>query len=583
MAVILLCRHGVFLRIAHNRVTEGKSMVASQKYYTHNPEKWHERFTKIPILPEPCVKVEKNAVILPLRRRNDVTSLQGGYEGGVCTAHYAFITGHQRDKTGKILNYSCLRAYRPQACAYREETVIYGGVLFGHFGHFILDALARLWYFAEHPDTTYKFVFLKIPTDTIKFTKFLELAGLTSDRYEILEQPTQFAAVIIPDQAFVTYYAGHPRWLRFFDRIRDALALPDTPTCEKVYLTRTQFSRNDGVNEEFYEKFFAERGYVVIAPEKLPLEQQISIIAHAKSLVCTMGTLSHMGVFAADDCELVFLLRYADTFMPAQLCINKLKNCPCSIIEATKNLLPTKQSNGTFYYFPTQFFYHYCEDAGIACTHNDVDLPSLYRYLQRWTANFADEKNYPYLAEFSSLDFLRSAYKFLFDKDLNTAALGRHLPSSDTATNRNLEKLLWSQIGLTNPSQVCFAFHFSNKGWMFQIENAAIVMQEGEQLEAIHLNGAFDICYAIYQRGHGWMEAQNGKPCGITGKGLPVQALWLRPVADLANFHVAYRVHIEGQGWSVICHDGEICGVAGDDAAPVRLSGIQIIVERHLS
>ena len=239
-------------------------MPTNQTFYAHNSSEWQKRLDAMSILSEPAVRRETNAYILPLRKRSDVTTTQGSFEGGVCDKNFRFITGHQRDKKSQSLNYACLRGYRVQNCAYRDETVVYGGVLFGHFGHFILDALSRMWFMAKHPEIPHKYIFLKIPDNEIKFTKFLELAGLRPDQYEVLTEPTQFAQVIIPGQAFFTNDAGHPQWLSFFDRIRNNLYLPHVQTSDRLYLTRTQFERNDGVNEEFYEQFFADHGYTVI-------------------------------------------------------------------------------------------------------------------------------------------------------------------------------------------------------------------------------------------------------------------------------------------------------------------------------
>ena len=204
---------------------------------------------------------------------------------------------------------------------------MFGGILFQHFGNMIVDALSRMWWFAENPNTPYKFVFLMMEKQKFLFPEFLNLAGLTEDRYEIITEPTQFEEVIIPDEAIYSVFGASPKWLQYFDLIKENVKNkePSSLPIEKVYLTRTQLEYSDGINEEYYENFYAARGYKIVAPEKLSLSQQINLISSAKEIVTTLGTLSHLAVFAGEGVKLTILLRESETIILQQFIINELK------------------------------------------------------------------------------------------------------------------------------------------------------------------------------------------------------------------------------------------------------------------
>lgn len=274
-----------------------------KRVFVKNINKWvtqeEKKRTLNLSLKAPCYH---DAILLPLKRRTDISTTDGVYEGGVCTKNLDFLAGIQRDYTSTRANYSCCRAYHlPNSkIIYRKEKVVFGGILFRHFGHMIVDALSRMWWFAENPNTPYKFVFLMMEKQKFLFPEFLNLAGLTEDRYEIITEPTQFEEVIVPDEAIYSISGASPKWLQYFDLIKENVKNkePSSLPIEKVYLTRTQLEYPDGINEEYYEKFYAARGYKIVAPEKLSLSQQINLISSAKEIVTTLGTLSHLAVFA---------------------------------------------------------------------------------------------------------------------------------------------------------------------------------------------------------------------------------------------------------------------------------------------
>ena len=398
------------------------------KFYTEYAAKWEKALSSSGILEKELeVNEYENAILLPLRQRKDspVAATDGYHEGGVCTEDHTFLAGLDRKWPRKESNFGCIRAYIPETTKYRDETVIFGGVIINLFGHTLVDSLGRMWYFAKNPDTPYKFVFLMMSGQEGFCKDFFHLAGLTEDRYEIITEPTQFKKVIIPEQAMYSLsHTAHKDWLLFFDKIKETVRKNyKKPTFDKVYLTRTQLPQDTlfEVNEEFFEAFYRKQGYTIVAPEKLPLAEQVNILMHATSVVTTMGTLSHAAVFTEGNADCTFLMRTPSEVIRPQLIIDMLKGYPSAYVQATKEILPSPHSRGVPLYFPTEYFLQHLADKAISYDPADVQMEIsqvLETYIWKYMRNYREPENYRRIANHTAFDFINA---------MSYALCGEHL------------------------------------------------------------------------------------------------------------------------------------------------------------
>lgn len=382
-------------------------------FYSEYEKNWKATLDSLRTLPEPKVKAVKRGILLPLKKRSDCDPDMNVYEGGVCGPDFSFVAGLERNSRAPLYNLACKKSYVTVGLDVRQEKVVFGGVIFGHFGHEILDGMTRLWHYARHHDDGLKRVFVLQPgASSTHAEKFFKLAGMD---YEILKSPTQFQEVIVPDEVFHTGEGGNKIWLEWFDYLKAKVKYDDTP--EKVYLTRTQWPANDGVGEEYYERYFQSEGYKAIAPEKIPLADQIRYIYNATHIVTTMGTMAHMLAFARPDADVTILLRSPSSMMPAQLIINKMRGYKWCMIDATRNPLPTGQSNGCFLYALTGYFCKWARDAGKKIVprpfvFNVDETDNFFAYLQKWANRFSDPANLRYIKNKTAKDFVDSLTKY---------------------------------------------------------------------------------------------------------------------------------------------------------------------------
>ena len=377
-------------------------------FYSEYEKQWKATLDSLRTLPEPKVKTVNRGIVLPLKKRSDCDPDLNVYEGGVCGPDFTFQAGLERNSRAPLYNLSCKRSYTAVGLDVRQETVVFGGVIFGHFGHMLLDGMTRLWHYARHHDDGLKRVFVLQPgASSTHAEKFFKLAGM---RYEILKGPTQFAEIIVPDEAYHTGEGGNKAWLEWFDYFKNIVPIYEGIP-KKIYLTRTQWPAGDGVGEEYYEEFFKEQGYTIIAPEKLPLKEQIRHIFGATHIATTMGTMGHMLAFARPDADVTILLRSPSSMMPAQLIINKLRGYNWHMIDGTCNPMPTGQSNGCFFYKPTEQFFLWVHH-----TYGKIYVPgirpSLEEYLRLWAKRFSDPANYKYIKNRTMKDAVESLNRY---------------------------------------------------------------------------------------------------------------------------------------------------------------------------
>ena len=179
---------------------------------------------------------------------------------------------------------------------------LWGGVLWAHFGHFLVESTSRLWAL-DHLDA---------PLDGIVFipkrprvgnarrgfqTDFLNLMapGLPVN---VVTNPTQVESLVVPGQGFglglIT--AGTQK---FRDAIHNRFArdvIPDGP--ERLYISRSALGIGKGglLGEEKLEHLLKEQGYEVFHPEKHDIATQIARYKAAKQVIAADGGFDSTGV-----------------------------------------------------------------------------------------------------------------------------------------------------------------------------------------------------------------------------------------------------------------------------------------------
>lgn len=365
-------------------------MNCEDRLFVYDKKSWEKRCRPdLSLADPPFLKEIENGIILPLRKRKDIYALEAAYEGGVCDSDGNFVAGIYRNLNNLSTNRSCAKAYKVSGdIAVRHETVIFGGVFYGAFPESMFESTGRLWYYADHPDTPYKLVFLHAHTfsDYVPYD-MLELAGITKDRMEILDAPTRFDKIIVPQETIylVTNYRNENR--KFYGFLRSRVA---PGPHKKIYLSREKLRKNelqDVINEGYFSEFYRKRGYEIIYPEQLPFKEQISILSGADEIVATQGTLTAMAaIYSKPGTRLVCLNR-------GKGLVNIFTLLQCGevdyyIIDTYFGFLPAT-TNSVYFLGPTLHWKEYLDKQGIAYEPDELSFdihvrPYFYDYVDRW-------------------------------------------------------------------------------------------------------------------------------------------------------------------------------------------------------
>ena len=256
-------------------------------------KKWYD--DPVEVRENPAIWQGRSATILPLRRDPGFGLLFG--KGGVV------------DENGEYVPLSAIPgrvegSYPAETAEYRDEKVVYCGYLVNHWGHFLIEAVTRLWYFLENDSTIDKYVFFVDENEEreIKgnYRLFLELLKIW-DKLEIINKPTRYRAVLVPELGIHMRKAYTPKLLRVFDTVADnVVPQPDWDTPEKIYFSRSQFKKGQPFEFGFdsLDDFYAKNGYTILYPEKVPLDRMIHYIRNAKVVASLSGSLPHNMLFA---------------------------------------------------------------------------------------------------------------------------------------------------------------------------------------------------------------------------------------------------------------------------------------------
>lgn len=277
-----------------------------------------------------------NATVFPLRQVSGDTLLFG--RGGVLDdqGQYVSLSGIPN----RIQN-----SYPFENPVFRDLKIVYCGYLVNHWGHFLVESVARLWYSLKNDPTVDRYVFFLKENEVrnIKgnYRAFFELLGIW-DKLELVSVPTTYREVIIPESAFRCMEWYSPEFLSIFDTIAANVTVDSAWTpYEKIYFTRSHFASENGYEFglDSLDDYFRRNGFQILAPEKLPLDQMIYYLRNAREIASMSGSTPHNMLFAGNGQKLILIERLVMN-NDFQVCINKMRQLDVVPIDASFHLYP---------------------------------------------------------------------------------------------------------------------------------------------------------------------------------------------------------------------------------------------------
>jgi hypothetical protein len=193
------------------------------------------------------------------------------------------------------------------------DMALFGGVMFAHFGHFLLESLSRLWPLAVSDmekelfecDVLYWAPDYKTGTKTYSVTKvkrtiFESLNINIKPNLRILNQPVLINKLIIPDQAIILESEIYPIFRTLLKNAGDRIIRMYSQSRkdeykDKVYLSRSSLSlsQRNCINEKKLENILKDHGFGIFHIHEFSIADQIGLFNNAEIIVGPDGSAFH--------------------------------------------------------------------------------------------------------------------------------------------------------------------------------------------------------------------------------------------------------------------------------------------------
>lgn len=187
-----------------------------------------------------------------------------------------------------------------------DGTYIFGGIFYGHFGHFIVETLARIWALDS----------VDVPVDGMIFTP--KVPNITQHHVErhgdlltafgvnvpilIAHDITRVSDLYVPRQGFGMYdlIDGSPEFRNFINR-HAGRSIPAEGS-ERLYVSRSRLPPHRGsiLGEYKIEEYLAAEGYEIFHPQKASQNEQIARYRAARFIIGTDCSPLHLLGYVGD-------------------------------------------------------------------------------------------------------------------------------------------------------------------------------------------------------------------------------------------------------------------------------------------
>lgn len=198
-----------------------------------------------------------------------------------------------------------------------DRRVIYGGRLFNHFGHFLLEGLARLWVARDQPDLPIVWsTWERLGTSVYRGWQQGILSAIGLEREAIfLTQPTRFSSVVVPEPGYVTPTVFDRDYARFIG----CYSNPDPAKRAPLWLSRSRLEDAGGdLLAPRLEARLADEGWTILHPQEMPVAAQLDYLSNATRVAGELGSAFHLLVLLKETQGLKVDIFCRDPALPAE-------------------------------------------------------------------------------------------------------------------------------------------------------------------------------------------------------------------------------------------------------------------------
>lgn len=260
----------------------------------------------------PRVRMVRDALIVPaVPDPAKGSGFVHGAIGGVLDSAGSFVqeSGQVREVDDRCLFLP--EGYQPAArLRAREVKGIYAGVIFDHFGHFLLESLSRLWLPLQDSQLDrHPILFLTYGLPLRGYhNEFFDLLGIR-ERVRVVRLPTMVDELVVPDTSIRFHRSAFREFKSVFTQLKHAVK-PRQGGNNRIYVSRIDVTSAVTVPEREVEEIFRSDGWDIISPETMPLRDQISCFRSATRVAGISGSGMHNTMYCDNPELVVYINRF---------------------------------------------------------------------------------------------------------------------------------------------------------------------------------------------------------------------------------------------------------------------------------
>jgi capsular polysaccharide biosynthesis protein len=249
------------------------------------------------------VTLHTKVIIYPLAAAPNENRLGDYWYGGVADMSGKALIHDAKHYHGIAYTQSLpdqyLDNYPINSCVEIRQPVIFGGIMFNHFAHFLVESLCRLYAYPWLKEAKPYILFLSawgVPRyleERNYAHQVLEGFSIPPERIIIASSPLMVREMAIPIQRYGYGFLHKPDniFVEFVKSFKFPRVLPKGyENADKIYVSRPSLLRaGSQVGERYLVQYLDSEGYQVFYPEKHSLYEQLNVYSSAKKIIFAEG------------------------------------------------------------------------------------------------------------------------------------------------------------------------------------------------------------------------------------------------------------------------------------------------------
>lgn len=235
------------------------------------------------------VRLLKNSVVYPTIR---VASRPGKLLMGVYDEDGSYVEDTALNRRSGEQGAPVPRELFPAVTAAEASEAIYAGPLYFHFGHFLLESLARAWYAHRHPDAPlvwagqHDWQEMELRPWQLEILDLLQIHNPP----RINADPTRYDLLHVPDIGYRYDDRFHPEHAEFLGRYQGPMQI----TGHQLWVSRSNVKSDArDLSSGAAERRLGEAGWTVVNPENLTIREQLNHLCRAEIIAGEEGSAFH--------------------------------------------------------------------------------------------------------------------------------------------------------------------------------------------------------------------------------------------------------------------------------------------------